>query len=325
MIRFFLDNSDKSDEARISRFLFKANEFRESQSLKMVIEILEDASGLKCDDYKSVKDFLQEFNSRSGERQVGNSKSVKVNDILAPYIESLYNAFYELGFISVNKPAFDYGSYGLIIVLGGGNDANLNRMKKAQREVACMKNVDKVVALSTYRMLGENELRKTQLYTEEKNEFGVITDCMSQVFNLGSDVDIVYDNITDDPTTSSRIVRFKNKYKERITLESYAAPKGNVGRTRADTRDTYEFFFEHNNIPEHTTILLVSSNIYPVQQIPFIDFAIKKRLNVDLVGNWEDNELTSVDEFSPSAYINELYKMLLELEKLEMRLDSIDK
>lgn len=323
MIRFFLDGSEQSKEVRINSISLKLRHFSESESINTIIEILEKVSGLKRKDYSCDKSYLQEFNSRRGERQVGTSKASKLNDVLRPFKEELYKAFYELGFISVNTPVFNFNSYDLIMVLGGGNDANYNRMKKSFRELQRLKNVTRVVALSTFRTLGDNELNRTKLYTNEKNEFGVISDCMSQIFGVGSDVDVLFENFTDDPTTSSKIVRFKNKYKERVTLESYAAPKGDSERTRADTRDTYNFFFQHNCIPENSTILLISSNIYPVQQIPFIDYAINKKLNVDFVGNWEDDELTSVDTFNPAAYINELIKMFVEIEKLEKSLSAI--
>lgn len=322
MHRFYLGDSDCSKEERVEKFYDQIESFCHRPSLHSIINILEKVSEYKLSDFEDITEFLQRFNSRSGERQIGNSKTEEINRMLEPYRSELYDAFWDLGFITVNEPVFDKRNYDYILILGGGNDANLNRTKKALREVKRMPNAKKIAALSTFRPLGKNEIEKTHRYTNEIMEFGVVTDCMSQVFEVGQDADVIKEEITDDPTTSSKIIRFKKKYDDRVVLESYAAPKGDDERARADTRDTFDFFFDNNDLPEHSTVLLVTSNIYPVQQIPFIEYAIEKKLNSDLVGNWERNKITRLDTFDPSAYINELIKMFNEFQKLAVCLNG---
>lgn len=319
MFKFIIRYADLPHKERIEDFSAQLQQFENSEPISTIVDILQNIEGIKKNDYSSLFDFFRQFDSRTGDlHRTTGSKGKAIDQKSAPFKKDLYDAFYELGFIA-NNHAEGLHEVDVLAVLGGGFNANYDRCIKAYNEFSSLDRCDKIVALSTYRKISEAEKLKTVKYSPADTEFEVLTDCFPAVFNIDNDKITLFEQITDDLTTSSKIVAFKQRY-QGIQIESYAAPKSDPKMLRANTKDTFEFYFKNNKLPKASDWLLITSNIYtPVQIIQFFGQALENEANAKIVGNWEDSQLTTLDEFEVHKYLNELSKVFSEKELFETK------
>lgn len=318
--RFILGNFWRSKENRISDYLSQISSFENSEAMKLLINILDDTvekldmiSLRKYADCEDIYAFLKQFDSRQGERQqiTVNSYYTSVNAALRDNAEQIFDVFDRLGMIKNNiagKNCYDY-----IIITGGANNANLVRTVKAKEitDALTFKGTPPrmIAALSTYRKISEQEKEVVKNYAPGlEYEFDIISRCVEDVFFNGSSrrFPLYTDDNHADPTMSSEIMEFSKKY-GKSTVCSYCAPKQDINRDRADTRDCLEFFFRKTDIPRGASILLVTSNSYCTSQFT-ADTAIENSVELDIVGSIPDHLFTTPDTIQCADYLNELIK-----------------
>lgn len=318
--RFVLGNSWRCKEKRISDYFAQIKSFENSDSMDVIINILNDVvDTIDIDHIKKYEDcadtytFLKQFDSRRGERQQADvgSYAEYINEALKGKAAQLHGAFDRLGMIKNSTVSWKYYDY--ILIAGGGNDANLARTIKA-KEIADVLETQHtpagmIAALSTYRKISDGEKSITKAYAPGLDyEFDIISKCVEDVF-FGSDknqLTLWEEDHQNDPTMRSKVIEFSTKYGG-STVRSYCAPKRDPNRTRADTRDCLEFFFEKTDVQQGVNILLVTSNLYCTSQFA-ADIAIEHAVNLDIVGNRPDHSCTKPDTIQCASYLNELIK-----------------
>ena len=324
--RFILEHAWMSRKKRVSVFMEQIRAFKGSDAMQTLVAVLDRAAQRtgdikrRCDcgdDYS----FLCQFKTRRGERfeTPGSPEKLIIEDLLLDEKEQIYSAMFGLGLIGNNKTSFD--SYDFILILGGANDSNRSRTIKA-RELAdelCGKGkTPKLIAgVSTNRRLDGSEHMVTDLYAKGMEyEFDVLSKCLeNELFTAGAEKSVLSEHTGADPTLSSKIIEFSKKYKG-CTVRSYCAPKRDPGVQRADTEDCLEFFMDSCDVPEGSSVLLVTNNIYCGSCFkPGV--GIEHGINLDIVGNWPDTELITAERMSCSLHLNELIKTLAELNRFE--------
>lgn len=318
--RFVLGNSWRCKENRISDYLAQIESFENSDSMAVIINILNDVVDTididhirKYEDCEDTYTFLKQFDSRCGERQQSDvgSYAAYINEALKGKAAELHGAFDRLGMIKNNTVSWKYYDY--ILIAGGGNDANLARTIKTKEIADGLENqhapAGMIAALSTYRKISDGEKSITKTYAPGLDyEFDIISKCVEDVFfcNDKNQLTIWAEDHQNDPTLRSKIIEFSKQYGG-STLRSYCAPKRDLNRTRADTRDCLEFFLDKTDVPQGANILLVTSNMYCTSQFS-ADIAIEHSVNLDIVGNWPDRFCTKPDTIRCASYLNELIK-----------------
>lgn len=318
--RFVLGNSWRCKEKRISDYLAQIQSFENSASMSEIKRILNDAADAinidhlrKYEECENTYTFLKQFDSRRGERQQSNvsSYATSINEALNENAAQLYDAFDGLGMIRNNAASWKFYDY--IIIAGGGNDANLARTIKAKEIADELEDqhtpAEMIAALSTNRTISDGEKTITKKYAPGLDyEFDIISKCVEDVFfgNDQSRLVLWADSSRKDPTLCSTIIEFGRKYGGSIVC-SYCAPKRDLNRTRADTRDCLDFFFDKTDVPEGSNMLLITSNMYCTSQF-IADAAIEHAVNLDIVGNFSNGACTTPNTIRCAGYLNELIK-----------------
>lgn len=334
---FVLADANCGKRERILDFEAQIRSFEDSYAVKAIIRVLDDAITRSCsEDFRKSSDcpdtcsFIRQFNTRKGERQQSETgkEANKINQLLKDSRTELYFAFLQLGLIRNSKVSLEH--YDFILIAGGGNDANRQRVIKAKSVADDLSAhsfpAGMIAALSAYRKISEKEYEYIKDYASGlDNEFDIITECLDNIFfkNAGECCDraVLSEYRHLDPTMSSRIIEFGRNYGS-CTVRSYCAPKREESRDRADTGDCLEYFFDNTVVPKNSDILLITSNPYCTSQF-LADIAIEHEVNLDVVGCTSDESCIGPDSFNCAKYLNELTKTFFEFKRFRKKYERI--
>ncbi len=199
----------------------------------------------------------------------------------------------ELGLIGIEAPSKN--TYDFLWVLGGARLSNRLRPRLAVHLVTEHGlHFGMIALLSSARKVSETEREATDTYAPHtKTEFDLINRGAELEFNIPSSF---IEERNDDAanTNKSWIIRRYDKIGSLPPIMSMCAPSSEPEKRRANSADTYEFFFEHVQVPPGSSFLLITSQIYvPYQQLEAIrTVALKHNVVVETVGfplEWSGN------------------------------------
>ena len=225
-------------------------------------------------DYRNKQDVLL----KTGERArwlLEDDEFAKNNE------EEIIECAKELGFIGKTELSNEKTNIDYVLVLGGGKESNILRPLYSKMMIDKYAfNDAMVVGLTCDRKIDESENTEKYSYDQScKTEFDCVRFGLQKAFNRTKyikayeDIDkIIDEDITGDmPETGNKV----------YVLRSPA----NDGRERANSKDTYEYFFEVLFNQNLKNILLVSSQLFvPYQGLSFMEFAIDKNIYFEIVG-----------------------------------------
>ena len=189
-----------------------------------------------------------------------------------------------------------------ILVLGGDRKANYNRTLLAKETIDNLniKNA-KIVALTTLRPISEEE--KDESYVDKiKYEYDDINIDFEKFLNTKEYEEKIKDNPNVYLNTCYRL--YKEEYNNN-KVYSLAAPSSDPTR-RANSKDTFDYFFESFNIEENTSILLITSQTYyNYQFLRFADIAIDNNYNLECIGS-----SMNVENFNLNTYLQDIKSAL---------------
>lgn len=205
------------------------------------------------------------------------------DNITKEQAEMIDNAVEVLGLTGVNYPSQD--DYDYVVVLGGARLSCLLRPKWAN-EIMNQKNLTpkSIVLLSGARPISDSERETTDTYAKNaKTEFDLMNAGLESVFNIRDGFKEVKHD--DANINKSWAIRTYTTDKN-IPVLSIAAPSTQPDVRRANSSDTFEFFFKKYNIKENAKLLLVTSEIYiTYQQLEAIKtLAIPYNVVVETIG-----------------------------------------
>lgn len=226
-------------------------------------------------------------------------------DLTEEQKKSALTAALDLGLIDNDTPSSD--CYDYVWILGGAKLSCLLRSRLAKQAITISKKPPKaVVMLASMRPIGDGEREATNTYAPSAaTEFDLFVAAAQKVF--GADSDFTEERFDDDGNANnSWIIR---KYPaDGYALFVIAAPSSEPEKRRANSADTYEFFFDRFKADKGSNILLTTSQIYvPYQHLEAVrTIAIPHRINLDTIGfvpEW-GGALQGMNE--PSNYLQEI-------------------
>ncbi len=175
-----------------------------------------------------------------------------------------------LGLIGVSEPKEN--SYDYVLVLGGARLSCLLRSRLAAKLMQERNLRPKaVVLLASSRPVADSERDATNTYAPgSMSEFDLMNAGAETSFQIGKDFT---EERFDDPTNVNKswVIRKYNVTAKLPPVISISAPSSEPDKRRANSADTYEFFFSRFNISIGSSLLLVTSQIYvPYQQLEAI-------------------------------------------------------
>ena len=170
-----------------------------------------------------------------------------------------------LGLIGIDTP---FGKdYDYVIALGGARLSCLLRPRYAQQVIEQYSiNPKAVIMLSGFRPIGDSEREATDTYAKNAvSEYDLICAGAEKCFDLEQFKEERYDSENLNLSWAVRV------YEGVPPVICISAPSTEPDKRRANSADTYKFFFEKYDVKENTKILLVTSQIYvPYQQLEAI-------------------------------------------------------
>lgn len=228
--------------------------------------------------------------------------------------EEILKCAEELGFIGKCETK-DQKEAAYILPLGGARFTNLHRPIMAKKILDEKQWNSKVIALTGIRPLQEMELESVRTYSGGNNEYEVTCDGMRAAFGVR--------------LNSKRIMENENIFLQEYYCSSedenigiVAAPSSDPKR-RANSIDTYRYFFDKFSCKKGDRIVLVTSAIYvPVQMAQFIPFALENHIEADIVGV---DEVINGERYSKEVnYLQEVKATLDCMERLYQKYDKED-
>ena len=244
------------------------NNFKKFSNKDSIIDIVNNLCDFSIKwDYRSKQNVLLD----SGERArwlLDNDKYVD------KYENEIIELAKELGFIGkIELTNIDDMKY--ILVLGGARESNILRPQYSRMIIEKYNLYDaNIVLLSCDRPIEESEKTKEFYYPDNiKTEF----DAMRYGFSLTYGVEYKNDLINDRIYEENVIINNK-------TIKSYMlnCPSSDVTR-RANSKDTYDFFFKKVYEGKGNIVLISSQLFAPYQGMKFMSLALEKNLEFDIV------------------------------------------
>ena len=250
---------------------FKVGFFYKNSIIKYINKVCEFSDAW---DYRNKQDVLLKTGERA--RWLLENDDFAINNE-----EEILACAKELGFIGKTDLSNEKLNIDYVLVLGGGKESNILRPLYAKMMIDKYSfNDAMVVGLTCDRKIDESENTENFHYDEScKTEFDCVRYGLQKAFNRTQyikayeDIDkIINDDITNDmPEVGNKV----------YVLRSPA----NDGRDRANSKDTYEYFFEILFNHNLKNILLVSSQIFvPYQGLSFMEFALEHNIYFEIVG-----------------------------------------
>ncbi|HLG61976.1 MAG TPA: hypothetical protein VKY19_08590 [Ktedonosporobacter sp.] len=213
----------------------------------------------------------------------------------------------ELGLIGIEIPSKN--SYDFLWVLGGARLSCLLRPRLAAYLVTKYAlQCGTIALLASGRPISSTERNATDTYAPDaKTEFDLINRGAEIEFNIEPSFS---EERNDDSTNINKswIIRRYTKVDSLPSILSMSAPSSEPDTRRANSADTYNFFFNHAQVPPGSSLLLITSQIYvPYQQLEALrTVALRHNVIIETVGfplEWSGN-LQGMT--GPSNYLQEI-------------------
>jgi len=221
-----------------------------------------------------------------------------------------------LGLIGISKPFMKHYDY--ILSLGGAKLSCLLRTKWAFQLVEQHNyNPKAIVLLASSRPISESERKATDTYAKSaKTEFDLINAGAKSCFNGGSKFEEEKYDDTENSNKSWKVRKYKS-FKSTTPVIAISAPSTEPDIRRANSADTYEFFFSKLNIPQGSSLLLVTSQIYvPYQQLEAIrSVAIPHNVIMETVGFPADWTTELQGMTGPTNYLQEIRSTIQSIQR----------
>ncbi|HAM14283.1 MAG TPA: hypothetical protein DCP91_00155 [Eggerthellaceae bacterium] len=251
----------------------------------------------------------RDYNGRMGSGgRVLETQVIEPMEALEPFREKLYPLLDELGFLRINKPLAERHSR-VLVLAGALNACFANAIAAAEWKDPSTVSVD---GLSCYRPVNPKERASSTFTSPSDTEFGVTADAFSHVFGLAEGG--FRDVFTSDRNLNgiSCIREFATR-SDSCLYRVFAAPSSEPGLRRADTADSLEFYVENADVSPGESLLAVTSNRYCNRQfLQLAHYVVKNDLpvNLDVVGCFPDERVTSVEKYDPFQYLQDLIGIL---------------
>ena len=257
-------------------------------------------------DFSDTWDFRgrqkQAFDGKVGE---GVRWLLSSDDLADEQKQAALSAGLALGLMGNDTPALE--SYDYIWVLGGAKLSCLLRSRLARQTAENAGALPKaVVMLASMRPIGDGEREATDTYAPGAGtEFDLFA--AAAKIEFGVDDDFTEERY-DDSDNANNSWNVRKYLANGFDLYIIAAPSSEPEKRRANSADTYEFFFDYFKAEEGAEILLATSQIYvPYQHMEAVrTIAIPHRINFDTIGfvpEW-GGDLQGMNE--PSNYLQEI-------------------
>lgn len=227
----------------------------------------------------------------------------------------IINSSRSLGFIDTLPPKENYYDY--FFVLGGANLSCLLRSQYASELVYRNHlNPKKIVLLTTNREVSESEKNATDTYAPDAvTEFGLMTSGASKAFKFGEVLkDVKYDDANRNKEW--RIVEYsKNSLSPEVLVLS--APSSDPEIRRANSVDSYNFFFEKYQVEKGSKLLLITSQIYvPYQHMEALrTLAFNFDVEIETIGIPNQRNESIKDTRSSVHYLQEIRANIISINK----------
>jgi hypothetical protein len=264
-----------------------------------------------CWDFRGRQN--QAFDTKVGE---GARWLLISSDLSEPQKSSALSAAKDLGLTDNAIPEKD--AYDYIWVLGGAKLSCLLRSRLALQVVkSASKPPKKIALLASMRPIGDAEREATNTYAPNaKTEFDLFVAAAKK--EIGVEDAFTEDRYEDkDNPNNSWVVRKYRAGNVNADIVVIAAPSSEPQKRRANSADTYEFFFNHFHAPEGSDILLTTSQIYvPFQHLEAVrTIAVPHKINLDTIGfpvEW-GGSLQGMNE--PSNYLQEIRSTIQSIDR----------
>lgn len=294
-------------EERITKFFDHLERWMHSDALLALIELFGgNVQVLKAkEDFKSYLEWILEFSEVWNYRKTPEKSIERMfledSEFMIKHKDVIIDKVKELGLIG--KVALeDVYNVRYVLPLGGARYTCLHRplMSKKMIEKYQLKNAT-VVGVTGIRPLNEGEIEIARTYSKTAlNEYELMCAGIEKTFGVDEYREKEEEN--ENIFLKTFLRKYENKDEKGIFV--LAAPSSDPKR-RANTVDTYSFFFENFPCEKGDKIVLVTSQIYVgVQLLQFMPFAIEKELNVEIVG--VDDEISGNGLSKPVNYLQEL-------------------
>jgi len=282
-------------EARIERMYESIEEWLRSPALSTLIE----SFGGEVPSHLSVTElgaWLLDFSEQWDYRKLQQKATAKdtgegarwlVNDPSLSEVQRhiIKESARELGLKGIEIPSKN--AYDFVWVLGGARLSCLLRPRLVAHLIAEHSlHYGTLALLASGRPVSESEREATNIYAPEaKTEFDLINRGAEIEFHIESSF---REERNDDSTNANKswVIRKYIRSENLPPLLAMSAPSSEPDTRRANSVDTYNFFFDHVQIPPGSSFLLVTSQIYvPYQQLEALrTVALKHNVVIETVG-----------------------------------------
>lgn len=212
-----------------------------------------------------------------------------------------------LGLIGVDQPSLNFYDY--VLVLGGARLSCLLRPRFAKYLLEKKIINTKIVALlGAMRPVAESEREATDTYAPGAySEYDLLNAGGEKSFSI-REAFFEKRYINMDMENKNWAIREYEDLFNYVKIISIAAPSSEPEKRRANSADTFSFFISKYNIPEGSSFLLVTSQIYvPYQQLEAVrKIAIPHKMIVETVGYPSDWNSNLAGMGQPSNYLQEI-------------------
>ncbi len=298
MIRFRMPAPELDRAVRIKELKEQMDEFKRSDALAALLDALDT-------DLDNISD---KYNARAQK----NGKVLETQEIASiPEIKSrkdeLYPLFDGLGFFGINRPVS--GDHTRILILSASLKTTYLKTKSSAKWVT--PKVISVDALACYRPINPVERINTGCTINSDTEFGCASDSLSEIYSIPPEK--WEDSFSGDRNLNSiSCIRKSRAGEDGPAIRVFAAPSSEPSVRRADTGDTLNFYMENGGIQEGESFLAITSNRYCNRQFLQLAYQIIKedrRVGLDIIGNYGDDELSVLNDYDPYQYIQDIIAM----------------
>jgi hypothetical protein len=191
----------------------------------------------------------------------------------------------ELGLIGRETPSENI--YDFVWVLGGAKLSNRLRPRLAAHFITHQAlRCDTIALLASGRPVSSTERQATDTYAPDaQTEFDLLNRGAEIEFHLEPSFSEERNDDALHPNTSW-IIRRYNKVGSLPPIVSMSAPSSEPDKRRANSADTYHFFFQHIPVPPGSSFLLITGQIYvPYQQLEALrTVALPHNVVIETVG-----------------------------------------
>lgn len=294
MIRFVMPENSLDAFQKAEAVLSQLEDFMHSKALQELLRILDiDIDALE-----------RTYNGRTRSNEsIVEIQELRPSASLNEKREALYPFFCELGFFDINKPVNNRHSR--VIVLGGSLNACNERTEYAK--IWIDETTGYVDGLACYRPIGAAERAKAQFCLCD-TEFGAMSESFVRVFDLDRQ-GFTEEFKSDRNLNSISCIRDWGRSDNR-KYRIFAAPSSDPHQRRADTSDTLNFYYEHEKqMDADDCVLFITNNRHCNRQFLQLAYSMIKGGypgTIDVIGCYPDDRVTSVDEYDPFQYLQDL-------------------